>query len=140
MTLGNTSRKGIQYPTVRSKVDNKTAIAWLDKGCKVSAAGRALGRLQCALLINSPVGLDPEYIDTKSNIIADEISRIKNETNIITEIPQLLQKFPSLGTCKRFHPSQELISHIMDALLSKRPTNPLTIRQAIQENPGRTAG
>ena len=140
VTLGNTSRKGIQYPTVRSKVDNKTAIAWLDKGCKVSAAGRALGRLQCALLINSPVGLDPEYIDTKSNIIADEISRIKNETNIITEIPQLLQKFPSLGICKRFLPSQELISHIMDALLSKRPTNPLTIRQAIQENPGRIVG
>lgn len=140
VNLDNINKRGIQYPTVRSKVDNKTAIAWLDKGCKVSAAGRALGRLQCALLINSPVGLDPEYIDTKSNVIADEISRIKQETNIITEIPALLQKYPSLEICKRFHPSQELISNIMDALLSKLPTNPLTIRQVVQENPGKIAG
>jgi hypothetical protein len=67
-------------------------------------------------MINNPVGLDAAYINTKANVIADEVSRVKKETNILPKMFDLAKKFPSLGICRRFHPSQELISCIMDTL------------------------
>lgn len=138
--LDNITKRNIPYPTVRSLIDNTSAISWLNKGCKKSKAGRALGRLQCALLMNSPLGLDPEYINTKKNVIADDFSRIMKESNLINELPKLFQKYPSLKTCKRFLPNPELISYIEDAALSKQLIDPLTIRDLIQKNPGKIAG
>ena len=134
------NHKEIEYPSVLILADNKSAESWTRKGCKNSLAGRALGRLQCALMMNSPVGIYTEYINTKLNCIADDISRIKKESNIIQSTPQLFQKYPSLGVCKRFHPSQDLILYITDALLSNQMMDPLTIRLMVQENPGKIVG
>ena len=130
----------IEYPTVLLLADNKTAEAWTRKGCKNSMAGRALGRLQCALMMNNPVGIDTAYINTKDNTIPDYISRVKKESNILLAAPKLLQTFPSIGVCRRFHPNPVLISYITDALLSKRLIDPLTIRQLVHENPGKIVG
>ncbi|KAL3771339.1 hypothetical protein ACHAWO_005405 [Cyclotella atomus] len=66
--------------------DNKTTESWATKGCKRSLAGGALGRIQSALMINNPVGLGVAYINTKANVIADEVSRVKKETNILPKI------------------------------------------------------
>jgi hypothetical protein len=52
---------------------------------------------------------------------------LKKESNILPRMFDLAKKFPSLGICRHFHPSQELISCIMDALSSKQLLNPLTI-------------
>eukprot|EP00956_Cyclotella_meneghiniana_P016668 scaffold26477_cov61-Cyclotella_meneghiniana.AAC.3 len=134
------NHKEIEYPSVLILADNKSAESWTRKGCKNSLTSRALGRLQCALMMNSPVGIYTEYINTKLNCIADDISRIKKESNIIQSTPQLFQKYPSLGVCKRFHPSQDLISYITDALLSNHMMDPLTIRVMVQENPGKIVG
>ena len=120
--------------------DNETAESWTCKGCKVSMVGRALGHLQCTLMINSPVGISTNYINTKDNIIADHISRIKHNTNILPTIAKLQQNHPSLNTCQHFHPSPTLISYIIDSLLSQKLTDPLTIREAVQEKPGRIVG
>jgi hypothetical protein len=113
------------YPSVLLYADNTTAESWAIKACKRSFLGRALGRLQCALMINNPVGISVAHITTKHNVIADRISRIKRETNTIPEFSSLLQDFPQLKSCKRFHPSNELISLIMDVLLQKNIIDPL---------------
>jgi hypothetical protein len=88
-------------------------------------------------MINNPVGLGVAYINTKANVIADEVSRVKKETNILPKMFDLAKKFPSLGISKRFHLSQELISCIMDALSSKQLIDPLIIREIIQKSPGK---
>ena len=134
------SALGIEYPSVLLLADNKSAESWTRKGCKNSPAGRALGRLQCSLMMNNPVGIDTAYINTKLNCIADDISRIKHESNILTSTPQLYQKYPSLGACRRFHPSPDLISYITSALLSNQIMDPLTIRQTLLKNPGKITG
>ena len=72
------------------------------------------------MMINNPVGLTSGHVDTKSNIIADKISRWKKETNKLLEFHTLVQEFPQLKCCRRFHPSNELISWISDALLSEK--------------------
>ena len=140
VTKGNCMRKRIQYPTVLIMADNKSVIAWAIKGCKMSKTGQALGRLQCALMMNNPVGLSAEYINTKHNCIADDISRFKSETKILLSAPELLQKYPSLGACRRFHPSRELLSYIMDALLLKQLPRPMKVRQLVHKNPGKISG
>jgi hypothetical protein len=117
--------------------DNKTASSWTRKGCKRSERGRALGRIFCALLINSPVGIDTEYISTKDNIISDLISRVDYESDITLSFAALMQNYPCLGTCRRFHPSPELLSAIMGCLLYKKLTDPLTLRVLVQSNPGK---
>ena len=113
------------YPVALLWADNTTAEAWVEKACKRSAAGRALGRLQCALMINNDVGINAAHIDTKRNEIADRISRIKRESNAIPEFQHLMQDFPQLRSCSRFHPSAELVSLVMDALLQERSIDPL---------------
>ena len=136
----NCERRNIPYPCSLFLVDNTTAESWIRKGCKSSLAGRALGRLFCALMINSPVGIYCDYIDTKSNCVADDISRILTEHQLLASLPPLLQKYPSLSACKRYHPSPVLISFILDALLSKQPADPLKVRQLVHKNPGKIAG
>jgi hypothetical protein len=136
----NIEKTGIQYPTTQIMADNKTAESWTTKGCKRSMTGRALGRLQCALMINSPVGIYTDYINTKDNIIADEISRFQKLQLMLSKMPELYQRFPSLGACRRFIPSADLISYIKDCLLQKQLTDPLIVRKLVQENPGRIVG
>ncbi|KAL3786424.1 hypothetical protein ACHAWO_007976 [Cyclotella atomus] len=138
--LKEQERQGIEYLTVLLRADNKSAEAWTRKGCKISMAGRALGRLQCARMMNNPVGLSSEYINTKENKIPDEISRIESEAKLLPAISKLYQKYPSIGACRCFHPNPELISYIMAALCSQQLINPLTIRELVQKNPGKIVG
>ena len=82
------------YPTVLLYADNTTAEAWAKmKSCKTSMAGRALGRLQCALMINNHVGINIGHVTTKDNVIADRISRIKKETNTLPDFEKLLTTY-----------------------------------------------
>lgn len=134
---GNAIAKKIPFPKVLILADNMTAESWTIKGCKKSFVGRRLGRLQCSMMINSPVGVDTGYINTKKNIIADRISRWKKETNALLNFDVLMQDYPQLRCCQRFHPSSELLSLIKDALLSKRLVNPLEVRELLLKNPGR---
>ena len=124
-------------PTVMLFADNTTAEAWITKACKNTLEGRALGRLQCALMINNPVGINIGHVTSKDNEIADRISRFKNTNAATLGFPKLAQEFPQLMHCSRFHPSAELISFILDALLLKKCTNPLLIAQQLLADPGR---
>lgn len=62
---GKIDCKGLSLPLVKIRYDNKVVGSWTFKGCKQSASGRALGRLNV-------------FIGTKDNVIvADRISCFK---------------------------------------------------------------
>jgi len=124
------------FPVVRFYVDNTSSEAWGMKGCTGSLIGRALSRLQCAMMIGNNVAARTARVDTKANVIADRISRVNRATNIAHEFPRIAQDYPELSGCKRFHPSAELISHIMDAISQKKSIDPLEVSNSLRHNPG----
>ena len=125
------------YPLVLLRGDNTASESWIDKACNSSLIGRALSRLQCAMMMNNPVGIYSGHISTKDNIIADLISRIECESHSNREFLKISQDYPELDGCKRFQPSAELISHIMDAISQKKLLDPLVVNASILTSPGR---
>ena len=89
------------------------------------------------MMMKSPVGICADYINTKCNKIADYVSRIKSKTQSMVKFDKLLQEFPQLKVCRRFQPSNELISYILDALLYKKSIDPVALSQLLLKNPGR---
>jgi hypothetical protein len=73
--------------------DNTAGQAWLSKGCTSSATGRALARLQASLLLNQDTGYCFGCVDTKTNVIADGISRIPSELSLSHEFPIVIMCF-----------------------------------------------
>jgi len=139
ITQRNCEAKNIPYPRVLIMADNKSSESWATKGCKRSLIGRRLGRLQCTMMMNNPVGLDTGHVDTKANIIADKISRWKSQTDTLLGFDVLKQEFKQLKSCQRFHPSKELISLVLDALSSDKLINPLEVRELLLKYPGSLA-
>jgi hypothetical protein len=125
------------FPKVLFFADNTAAESWMLKGCNSSWIGRALGRLQCAMMIGNAVGIDTTRVSTHDNVRADKISRIKRETNSMSHFLHIVQEYPELRGCRRFQPSAELISHVMDAILLKKLVDPVTVSRTVQKNPGR---
>ena len=68
-----------------------------------------------------------DHVTTKANVIADRISRIKKEANLLPEFTTLLQEFPQLTSCQRFHPSAELVSSVTAVLLQEKSFDPLAV-------------
>ena len=122
-TLANPNQND-PYPTALFFTDNIASEAWIQKGAKKSHAGKALGILQCALMINNPVGINADRISTTDNVIADRISRFPNHADPSPHFIALSQDFPQLQQCRRFHPSAELVSTILDALLLAKWPDP----------------
>ena len=123
----NCQAKNIPYPRVLIKDDNAPSEFWAKKGFKRSMIGRRLGRIQCAMMMNNPVGMTTDHVDTHTNVIADKNSRWKSKSDISPGFDKLLQEYSQLKNCRRFHPSNELLSLISDALLLERHLNPLGI-------------
>ena len=64
------------YPVALIEADNTCAESWTLNGCKSSTIGRELGLLQCALMIQNPVGICTGRVTTEENFIADSISQV----------------------------------------------------------------
>lgn len=111
-------------PVLLNFADNTSSVRWTNHCCKKSLPGRALGRLLCNLLVNSPLGVNAKWIRGVENEIADEISRIKSShENLFFNYSHLKQKFPILASCRAFQPSRDLLSLIWQCVLeSKSPT------------------
>ena len=124
-------REDDPHPITLLIADNTTAESWIIKACMNSDIGRALGRLQCALMINNPVGIDCAHVCSKENKFADGISRITAESNADSYFSSLQQEFPELAGCRRFHPSKELVSMVMDAICHKKFLDPVAASQRI---------
>ena len=88
-------------------------------------------------MINNPVGINVDHVTSEDNEIADKISRIISERVLLLEMNKIYQDHPSLRSCKRFHPSAELILLILDTLSAKKFVDPLLISRRILASPGK---
>ena len=106
------------YPhqTLLNWSDNKSAIAWTKQAAISTAGGKALSRIFCSLCINNGLQCLSDYINTKENIVADDISRVNFSSE--TSLQSVIQAHPVLHSCKRFHLNLEFISCLTHAVLS----------------------
>ncbi len=116
-----------QFPVVLCKTDNTSALNWASHRCKGSPLGRALGRLFVGLLMDSPLGINAEWLSTHDNEVADGISRAKAHSQSDTnphptfDYSSLQQKYKeTLGTCRLWSPSSRLLSLIYSVLTTRQ--------------------
>jgi len=127
VAINNLKETGLQIPEhvlVLIKADNTSAECWAKKASSSSVIGKALMRLQAALMIQYGIGINAAYIPGELNTIPDYISRYKEDTNNICTFDHLKQVFPSLTCCHRFHPSKELLSLIYNIVLNTHTLDP----------------
>jgi hypothetical protein len=118
------------YPVVLCVTDNTSALNWTLHTSKKSIIGRALARFFCGLLIGSRIGINAKWISTIENVIADKISRLKENFNSDSSVSQspsstynyskLKQEHEELKVCSFFQPSPKLLSLIWEILLTQR--------------------
>jgi len=128
------------HPLLSIFSDNTTAISWTKRAATSTAEGKALARVLTSILIYNPsLGLNSSFVAGKQNGVADAISRMSTRAHTLT-FAQLSQTYPILTGLHRFHPSQELLSRIWDAL-SSRQVHPLDQMHTLGHfSPGTTSG
>ena len=102
------------FPIIHIDTGNMSSLAWNKKDA--TATSKPLTRIFSALTLNNPLGLTTGHIQGIKNYLPDPISRINSNKNA-QSFTQILQKYPWLNSCHRFQPSQELVSHLLSALL-----------------------
>ena len=113
------------HPVLLNITDNSSALSWTLHTCKRSKVGRLLGRFFCSFLINSPLGINSQWISTDDNKIADDISRLKKQHSTDTnsaprfDYTSLKQIYPELMHCSFFQIEPSLISMIWDIVLTE---------------------
>jgi hypothetical protein len=111
------------YPTFLQYTDNTTALSWTTKriaGMKTPQA-RALSKIFCHLLLTTfGFGVHAEHIAGDDNDTADFLSRLREKLgpHSLLDFSAIVQKYPSLRTCRRFLPSPELLSLLSSVLLT----------------------
>ena len=123
------------HPTFHLRCDNTQGEAWAKKGCKTAAIGRALSRLQAALMIGNPIGYTMGRISTTDNIVADDISRIPCESLTHTEFLKICTQHHRLIGCRRYQPNPVLISSLMAALLQSECVEPIALSRLLLTDP-----
>ena len=104
-----------KHQTLLNWSDNKSAIAWTKKAAISTAGGKALSRIFLSLCINNDLQCCSDYINTKENVIADDLSRIHLSNT--SEFSTLKQAHLVLASYKRFPLNQEFISCLTQAVL-----------------------
>jgi hypothetical protein len=62
------------YPVLLNMTDNASALSWTTHTCRKSKLSRLLAWFFCSLLINSPLGINSQWISANDKKIADNIS------------------------------------------------------------------
>jgi hypothetical protein len=114
------------HPIYLLECDNTAGESWLN-----------IARLQATLLLDHSAGYNFGCIDTKSNVIADGISRIPSESSLSNNFPILLTQAPSLLGCRRFLPNADIVSLIVYILLQTASWDPLIVSRQLLTDPGR---
>jgi hypothetical protein len=88
------------HPVLLNVTDNMSALKWRTGACRKSKIGRRLARFFCSLLIDSPLGINSQWISTVANEIADDISRLKkllqqqsNNSHVLFDYLSLKQRY-----------------------------------------------
>ena len=84
------------YPVLLNWCDSKSATCWVNSRCKCSLLGQALGQFFCGLLMNTNLGIQTEWLPSKLNKIADDISCVKLEGDGTYNFSQIFADHPSL--------------------------------------------
>ena len=124
------------FPILLNWCDNTASCSWVNKKCKDSLIGRALGRFFCGLLLSTNIGIQAEWLSTVLNIVADDISRVKLACNDVYDYSQLFIDHPQLRTCRQFQPSNTLLTAIWNMLLNKDCPDPSTVKMLKPETLG----
>ena len=114
------------YPVLLNVTNNALALSWTTGACRKSRIGCLLAHFFCSLLINSPLGINSQWISMLHNAIADDISCAKTAASEYThsypffDYSSLQQKYPELSHCSFFQPAPEPISLIWEIMLTER--------------------
>ena len=112
------------YPVLLNVTDNTSALNWTLNACRKSKIGKLLSRFFCSLLINSPLGINSQWISTHENNIADDISRLKTSldeySRLTFDYSSLQQSYPQLSHCSFFQLQPELTSLIWQIVLHEK--------------------
>ncbi len=115
------------HPVILNVTNNSSALSRTLHTCKQSIIGQMLACFFCSLLINLPLGINSQWISTISNKIADDISCLKQCSDINSppafNYTILKQTYPELRHCSFFQIQQELILLIWDIMLTKKWPN-----------------
>jgi hypothetical protein len=113
-------------PVLLNVTNNLSALIWTMGACRKSRIGRLLAHFFCSLLINSPLGINSQWISTLCNTFANDISCAKTAASEYThscpcfDYLSLQQKYPELSHYSFFQPAPELISLIWEIVLTER--------------------
>ena len=89
-------------------------------------------------MITNQVGINAGHVSTNDNFIADGISRIATASNAGDgDFISLQQVYPQLRSCRRFRPSANLVSAVVQTLLHGHCTDPLQISKTLLDNLGK---
>jgi hypothetical protein len=69
------------YPVLLNVTNNALALSWTMGACRKFRIGCLLAPFFCSLLINSPRGINSQWINTLHNAIADDISCAKTASS-----------------------------------------------------------
>ncbi len=112
------------HPVLLNITDNASALSWTLHTCKRSRIGCLLARFFCSLLINSPLGINSQWISTDDNKIANNISCLKKQSDTNSapffNYTTLKQTYPELNHCSFFQIQPELISKIWEIVLTEK--------------------
>jgi hypothetical protein len=86
-------------------------------------------------MIDSTTNLNSKWIGTKENVIADEISRLSDASNIEYDFNSLLQDYPQLKVCRHFQPSSVLLSWIWGCITNGVSLSLAAVRDERQKTP-----
>jgi hypothetical protein len=115
------------HPVILNITDNSSSLSWTLHTCKQSKIGQMLARFFCSLLINSPLGINSQWISMIDNKIADDISCLKkqsdNNSSPAFDYAILKQTYPELRHCSFFQIQPELILLVWDIVLTKKWPN-----------------
>ena len=112
----------LPHPCVQQDIDNVSGKAWLTKPCMTSQRAKRLTSILCSVLLQFPtVTVVPRYINTKLNVIPDDLSRVDTPPDFLS-LSSFFRKHPQVRSFRRYQPSRELLSDIFCALL--QPQNP----------------
>jgi hypothetical protein len=70
------------HPVILNVTNNSSVLSWTLHTCKRSKIGQILSHFFCSLLINLPLGINSQWISTINNKITDDISHLKNQSDI----------------------------------------------------------
>ena len=92
---------------------------WTTEYATSNIKDRGLLRLFYSLRINIFLGINTDFIVGVNTTTTYTISRIYPSSGSALDFTSLMQEFLEFASCQRFYPSEELLSCLMQGLLSK---------------------